>query len=75
MTMAMASGVSVENSGSLTGHILAQGRSDDPTPPTNTARVLLIMALVLGFLVAVGVLAVLLAGDTFTNLFDGLLNG
>lgn len=75
MTMAMAAGPSLENSGSLTGHILAQGWADDSTPRGNTAKVLLIMALVLGVLIAVGVLVVFAAGDTFGNLFDGLLNG
>lgn len=74
MTTAMPTGLSAETSGSLTGHILAQGRMDEPAGARNTAKVLLIMALVLALLVAVGVLAVLAAGDTFSDLFDGVLN-
>ena len=66
-------GARLENSGSLTGHILSQGRSDEPTPTANTAKVFLVMALVLGILVAVGALVVLATGDTFTNLFDSFL--
>jgi hypothetical protein len=73
MTMAVASGSPLENSGSLTGHILSQGRVDGPAPAANTAKVFLVMALVLGILVAVGALVVLATGDTFTNLFDGIL--
>lgn len=74
MTMAIAGNSPLESSGSLTGHILSQGRSDGPAPASNTAKVLLVMALVLGILVAVGVLVVLATGDTFSNLFDGFLN-
>ncbi|WP_173056875.1 hypothetical protein [Phytohabitans houttuyneae] len=74
MTMAIAGGSPMENSGSLTGHILSQGRTDGPTPTANTAKVFLVMALVLGILVAVGALVVLATGDTFSDLFDGFLN-
>jgi hypothetical protein len=73
MTMAVASGSPLESSGSLTGHILSQGRSDGPAPAANTAKVFLIMALVLGILVAVGALVVLATGDTFSDLFDSIL--
>ena len=65
---------SVENSGSLTGHILAQGWSDTPTPTASTAKVVMVLLIGLGILVAVGLLVVLLAGDAFSSLFDGLLN-
>lgn len=74
MTMAIATGSPLENSGSLTGHILSQGRSDGPSSSANTAKVFLVMALVLGILVAVGALVVLATGDTFSDLFDGFLN-
>jgi len=74
MTMAVGGGGPLENSGSLTGHILSQGRSDEPTPKANTAKVFLVMALVLGILVAVGALVVLVTGDTFSSLFDSFLN-
>jgi hypothetical protein len=75
MTMAVPNGPSVENSGSLTGHILAQGWSDETSTGRSNAKVMLIMAVVLGVVVVVGVIAALAAGDTFSNLFDGLLNG
>ncbi|MFC0526846.1 hypothetical protein [Phytohabitans kaempferiae] len=75
MTMAVPAGASpLENSGSLTGHILSQGHSDGPAPTANTAKVFLVMALVLGFLVVVGALVVLATGDAFNDLFDGFLN-
>ncbi|BCB86316.1 hypothetical protein [Phytohabitans suffuscus] len=73
MTMAIAGGSPLENSGSLTGHILSQGRSDGPAQSANTAKVFLVMALVLGILVAVGALVVLVTGDTFSDLFDSFL--
>jgi hypothetical protein len=76
MTMAIPLGAgSVENSGSLTGHILSQGWPDAPAPKNSNAKVMLIMTLVLGILVAIGVLVVLAAGDTFGTLFSGLING
>ncbi|BCB80988.1 hypothetical protein GCM10022251_61000 [Phytohabitans flavus] len=71
--MAIAGASPLENSGSLTGHILSQGRSDGPTSAGNTAKVFLVMALVLGILVAVGALVVLVSGDTFSSLFDSFL--
>lgn len=64
----------VENSGSLTGHILAQGWTDTPAQKSNTAKVVLVLLVGLGILVAVGLLVVLLAGDVFSSLFDGLLS-
>ncbi|GAB3965209.1 hypothetical protein GCM10027615_09590 [Plantactinospora veratri] len=64
----------VENSGSLTGHILAQGWTDTPAQKTNTTRVVLVLLIGLGILVAVGLLVVLLVGDAFSSLFDGLLS-
>ncbi|MBF9128506.1 hypothetical protein I0C86_05815 [Plantactinospora sp. S1510] len=62
----------MENSGSLTGHILAQGWTDTPSQKTNTGRVVIVLLIGLGILVAVGLLVVLLFGDAFSNLFDGL---
>ncbi|WP_281891644.1 hypothetical protein [Phytohabitans aurantiacus] len=75
MTMAVPNGPHLENSGSLTGHILAQGWSDETSNGRSTAKVMVIMAIVLGVVVMLGVIAALAAGDTFSNLFDGLLNG
>jgi hypothetical protein len=63
----------VENSGSLTGHILAQGWTDTPSQKTNTGRVVIVLLVGLSILVAVGLLVVLLVGDAFSSLFDGLL--
>ena len=75
LTVALPSGnPAVENSGSLTGHILAQGWSDSPTTPASTAKVVVVLLVGLGILVAVGLLVVLVAGDAFSSLFDGLLN-
>ena len=62
----------LEHSGSLTGHILAQGASDGPTPPSRTAKVVLIMVLVMVLLVAVGAIIAVIAGDTVTQFFDDL---
>lgn len=66
----------VENSGSLTGHILAQGWTDTPTQQSsNNRKVVLVLLVGLAFLVAVGLLVVLLVGDSFNSLFGGLLGG
>ncbi|MEO3748494.1 hypothetical protein [Plantactinospora sp. B5E13] len=66
----------VENSGSLTGHILAQGWADTPTQQSNNnKKVVLVLLVGLAFLVAVGLLVVLLVGDSFNSLFGGLLGG
>lgn len=75
MTMALPPGHPLENSGSLTGHILAQGWADAPTSNSNTAKVVLAMLVGLGILIAVGLVIVLAAGDAFKSLFGGLLNG
>jgi hypothetical protein len=64
----------VENSGSLTGHILAQGWSDAPVPPASTTKVVAVLLVGLGILVAVGLLVVFAVGDAFSSLFDGLLS-
>jgi len=73
MTTALTSGNSLETSGSLTGHILSQGRGEAPAPRRNVAKVGLVLAVGLGILVGVGVLVVLFIGDSFTNVFGGLL--
>lgn len=65
---------SLENSGSLTGHILAQGWSDTPSSNRNNTKVVLIMLLVLTGMVGLGLAVVLAAGDGFNTLFDGLIN-
>ncbi|MEU5673145.1 hypothetical protein ABZ749_22835 [Micromonospora sp. NPDC047753] len=65
----------VENSGSLTGHILAQGWSDTPAERSSNARVLIVLAAALGLLVAISVMVVLLAGDALDGLVGSVLNG
>jgi hypothetical protein len=59
----------------LTGHILAQGWPDAPTPTDpNTIKVIVVLLAGLGILVAVGLLIVFGAADAFGGLFDGLIN-
>lgn len=65
----------VENSGSLTGHILAQGWADTPAERSSNARVMIVLAAALGLLVAISVMIVLLAGDALDGLVGGVLNG
>ena len=72
MTAQLTSGM--EYTGSLTGHILSQGRKDAPTPKSRTAKVVLVMLLVMGVLVVVGIAAAAFAGDTVRQLFDNLIH-
>ncbi|MEU1363851.1 hypothetical protein ABZ356_28875 [Micromonospora zamorensis] len=65
----------VENSGSLTGHILAQGWADTPSEQRSNAKVMIVLAAALGLLVAISVMIVLLAGDALDGLVGGALNG
>ncbi|MDG4774311.1 hypothetical protein [Solwaraspora sp. WMMD792] len=66
----------VENSGSLTGHILAQGWADLPErEDRSTTKVVLAMVVGLAVMVVIGIVAVLAVGNTFTDIFDGLLGG
>jgi hypothetical protein len=74
MTMAFPAGNPIENSGSLTGHILAQGTVDGPAQKSNTGRVLVIGAVMLAVLVLIGLLAATVAGDVLTELFSGILD-
>jgi hypothetical protein len=64
----------VESSGSLTGHILAQGWADTPhARNTSNTKVIVAMALVLCALVGISLLFVFTAGQAFTEMFSGLL--
>ncbi|PWR12899.1 hypothetical protein DKT68_02155 [Micromonospora acroterricola] len=65
----------MENSGSLTGHILAQGWSDTPAERSSTRRVVIVLAAALGLLVTISVLVVLLANDALDGLVGNVLNG
>ncbi|ASW53193.1 hypothetical protein CIK06_01870 [Plantactinospora sp. KBS50] len=65
---------SVENSGSLTGHILAQGWSDAPAQRDNgTAKVVIVLAVGLGVVVLVGLLVAAVLADAFRSIFGGAL--
>jgi hypothetical protein len=65
----------LENSGSLTGHILAQGWYDAPTDQRRSnLKVVLAMLAVLGLLVTVSLIFVFTAGDAFTDFVGNLAN-
>jgi len=63
----------LEVSGSLTGHILAQGEADERRTGWRTARVVLILLLVVAILVAVGFGVAIVAGDAVTDFFNGII--
>jgi len=63
----------VENSGSLTGHILAQGWRDEVVDRRRgNLKVAIAMLVVLGLLVTVSLVFLLTAGDAFTKMVGGL---
>jgi hypothetical protein len=64
----------VENTGSLTGHILNQGWSDigQQQSTGNNRKVVIIMAAVLLALVGISLLVVLTAGNFISGLTGGL---
>lgn len=64
----------LENSGSLTGHILSQGRHDGPTPKSRTAKVLIVLLVILGVLVVGGLVGAIFFQDAITKLLDGLFS-
>ena len=66
----------VENTGSLTGHILSQGWSDiNQQASRNNRKVVLIMAAVLVALVGVSLLVIITANDFITGFFGGIGKG
>lgn len=66
----------LENTGSLTGHILAQGRPDEtPQRHSKTARLVLGLLIGLGILVTIGLLVIAGVGGVFGTLMGGLLAG
>jgi hypothetical protein len=73
MPVPMNFNAALENSGSLTGHILAQGwdRGVDTNRRSNV-KVGIAMLLVLVFLVGVSVLFLFTAGDAFTDMVNGV---
>ncbi|PZF96683.1 hypothetical protein C1I99_16995 [Micromonospora deserti] len=65
----------IENSDSLTGHILAQGWAETPSDQrSSTTRVVVVLAASLGLLVAISVLVVLLANDAMDGLMGNVLS-
>ena len=74
MPVPMNFNAAVENSGSLTGHILAQGwdRGVDTNRRSNV-KVGIAMLVVLLFLVGVSLLFLFTAGDAFTDMLGGVL--
>ncbi|MEV6305065.1 hypothetical protein AB0M02_37025 [Actinoplanes sp. NPDC051861] len=63
----------LENSGSLTGHILAQGWHDAPVEQRRSnLKVVVAMLAVLALLVTVSLIFVFTAGDTFTDMINNL---
>jgi hypothetical protein len=61
----------LESSGSLTGHILGHGRADTPPPKSRTAKVIIILAVVLVIMVGLGFLAATFFGDMINDLLGG----
>lgn len=57
----------LDNSGSLTGHILAQGRSEPAPAKRSYAKVGLFLAVGLGVLIGIGVLVVLFVSNSITG--------
>lgn len=72
-TVALPPSNSVENSGSLTGHILAQGWTEDaPSTRSSNTRVVIVLAAALGVLIAISLLVVFLANDALSGLTGDL---
>jgi hypothetical protein len=60
----------LEYSGSLTGHILAQG-TDAPAPKSRTTRVVVIMTIVMTTLVIAGLTIAVFARNALLNMLTG----
>ncbi|QGL50386.1 hypothetical protein GCE86_27230 [Micromonospora terminaliae] len=73
-TVSFPQGNPLENSGSLTGHILAQGWSEDaPATRSRNTRVVLVLAGALALLVAISLVVVFLANDALSGLTGNAL--
>ena len=65
----------VENSGSLTGHILAQGWRDEIVDRRRSnLKVAIVMLVVLGLLVTISVVFLFTAGSAFSDMMGGLFS-
>ena len=62
----------LENSGSLTGHILSQGADDLPRSKGRTVRVIVFIAIILLVLVGGGFLIATLAQGYINDVFSNL---
>ena len=72
MTMPVSS--PMESSGSLTGHILAQGWTDTPAAQNRSnVKVAVVMLVVLATMIGMSLLFLFTAGDAMTKMFSGLL--
>lgn len=71
MTTAFSDGGPAENTGSLTGHILAYGDIEHAPPASRTKKVVVAMLLFVGLLIVTGLIAAAAAGDLFSKLFGG----
>jgi hypothetical protein len=71
--MTMPASDPVENSGSLTGHILAQGWHDAQVDQRRgNLKVVVAMLVVLGLLVTVSLIFVLTVGSSFSDMLNGV---
>ncbi|KAB1911639.1 hypothetical protein F8274_16635 [Micromonospora sp. AMSO31t] len=62
----------MENSGSLTGHILAQGWTEDaPATRSSNTKVVIVLAGALALLVAISLVVVFLANDALSGITGG----
>jgi hypothetical protein len=70
MTSQPLIGSPVEQSGSLTGHILSRG-TDTPPPRSHTTRVIVIMTAVLTTVVIAGLVIAVFARNALINILKG----
>ena len=74
MPVPMNFNAAVENSGSLTGHILAQGWRDEIVDRRRSNfKVVVTMLIVLGLLVTVSLIFLFTAGNAFSDMIKGML--
>ena len=74
MTTALPSNA-MENSGSLTGHVLSRGTVDRPTPRSRVFVIVVVMLLVISLMGLIGLIAATTAGELVRSFFDSVLGG
>ncbi|WP_405092037.1 hypothetical protein OG767_02920 [Micromonospora sp. NBC_01392] len=73
-TVALPQSSPSENTGSLTGHILAQGWAEDtPATRASNTKVIIVLAVALTALIAISLLVVFLANDALSGLTGTVL--